>query len=1209
LTINEGDGGDVLTVARSFTTDFNANLKLLGGAGDDTFNVYATPASGATTIDGGGSASGDTLNDFTAGDAELWSNAASPPVVSIATSGQAPLTYASIQHVNVTPGNGIVNVYGDNNRSAISQNDGYQVVGKGANAFTLAISGDKADDASYSLPINFAEVRTLNAYGESQGGTNAHNDANQLAITPYADNTPQGWGVQTFWNEGDKANDGDLLIYNGVAGTSENIVVAPSAQGTGQLYASNAATNTPVAVVNYALNTNIAVNGNNGAAGDSDSLLLKGLNPGAAGSQEFTVDYPKSGASGAGARVTDTVNGNVVYRLASMSNFASLNLAGGGAASQNTLLVEGYDATGGTPGALDASLTAALDRSSSTAGVVSVFATGATAGATQYPEINYSDIGTLNVNTANNAPVQGPDIAFGSPNVAGSGLDGVSDSGIAGQPATLADRITSDSTPAFFGTAAANALVRLYVDANGNGKVDSSDVLIGQTTASSTGGSQDGLWTIASTINLNDPRFGFAHDGPRTILATAEDATGDVSSPQSLTILHDTQGPQVAGVSVTGSPSYNLFLQADQPTPTPLVNSLDVAFSDSALRGAGFVFPAVDQALASTVANYQLVGRTNGPILIASVTFSDATIAGAAGNSIASLHFAAPLPDDSYTLTISDRILDDAGNALDGEFNGVSFPSGNASPGGAFTGSFVVNSRPHLAVAGNGGVSLDISGDGQFNASNTVSDSDLVETFALPNDRLFSGKFASPSGTVSGFDQLGAYGFANGQWRWLVNTDPAQGTSNPATYAEPLRLDGQPVAGYFAGDRTLGMQVGLFNQGTWWLDVLNHHTIDSADIAAGGQLRGNMRGAPLVGDFDGDGETDLATYRNGSFEFDLSSKELGGKLSGNFNATINAQTLISALQSARGNAAPVAADADGDGISDLGLYVTSGNTGQWFWLVSNDGKDAGGANPAGAFAALNHAFNPAPLGHDLSYQYGDPSGVPLAGIWDPPTSPAFASGNPSSSNASSGGWVASLYQTVLGRQPSAAETTNWNNALASGQFTKIQTAQSFLESGERLSSIIGGYYQQYLGRDIDQAGLKYWTDVWRSSGGPEQVQAGIIASPEYYATAGRLYANLSPDAAWVTALYNNVLGRSPDEQGLAYWVNYIQTHSKQNVVLGFVTSAEYRLSLLNGWSEEFLGRPIDASGGQYWLVQMQQGLTQDLVQAAMLASDEFASRS
>jgi hypothetical protein len=47
------------------------------------------------------------------------------------------------------------------------------------------------------------------------------------------------------------------------------------------------------------------------------------------------------------------------------------------------------------------------------------------------------------------------------------------------------------------------------------------------------------------------------------------------------------------------------------------------------------------------------------------------------------------------------------------------------------------------------------------------------------------------------------------------------------------------------------------------------------------------------------------------------------------------------------------------------------------------------------------------------------------------------------------------------------------------------------------------------------------------------------------------------------------------------------------------------LTLINGWFEEFLGRPADAAGAQYWLAQMEQGVTQDEVQVALLTSGEF----
>ena len=57
----------------------------------------------------------------------------------------------------------------------------------------------------------------------------------------------------------------DLLIFNGVLGVSENIVVQPSALQAGQVFDNNAATGTPIAVVNYTLNTNIIVNGSSPA--------------------------------------------------------------------------------------------------------------------------------------------------------------------------------------------------------------------------------------------------------------------------------------------------------------------------------------------------------------------------------------------------------------------------------------------------------------------------------------------------------------------------------------------------------------------------------------------------------------------------------------------------------------------------------------------------------------------------------------------------------------------------------------------------------------------------------------------------------------------------------------------------------------------------------------------------------------------------------
>ena len=67
---------------------------------------------------------------------------------------------------------------------------------------------------------------------------------------------------------------------------------------------------------------------------------------------------------------------------------------------------------------------------------------------------------------------------------------------------------------------------------------------------------------------------------------------------------------------------------------------------------------------------------------------------------------AEPLPDDRFTLTVSDAVRDLEGNALDGETNAVqpTFPSGDNVPGGDFVARFSVDSRPELGTYGAGQV-------------------------------------------------------------------------------------------------------------------------------------------------------------------------------------------------------------------------------------------------------------------------------------------------------------------------------------------------------------------------------------------------------------------------------------------------------------------------------------------------------------------------
>ncbi|MCC9609172.1 Ig-like domain-containing protein [Blastopirellula sp. JC732] len=216
------------------------------------------------------------------------------------------------------------------------------------------------------------------------------------------------------------------------------------------------------------------------------------------------------------------------------------------------------------------------------------------------------------------------------------------DTGVTGDPNTLADNITSDSNTGFVGDAESNSVIRLYATdtpldgaalsvLNGMSAADviaflnGNYVYQGLTAASpldgNDGNPEVGFWSLTGKYDLNNPNY-FAFDGIRQIVVTSEDLAGNISIVTTLEMMVDTQGPTIDNVSVTGSPDYDLF--APKPSvdgPTPPITSLDIDFSDLPIR------PGV-----------QLFATGNSPDVTFVIDASASTLGAIAGTQVGDLN-------------------------------------------------------------------------------------------------------------------------------------------------------------------------------------------------------------------------------------------------------------------------------------------------------------------------------------------------------------------------------------------------------------------------------------------------------------------------------------------------------------------------------------------------------------------------------------------
>jgi hypothetical protein len=190
-------------------------------------------------------------------------------------------------------------------------------------------------------------------------------------------------------------------------------------------------------------------------------------------------------------------------------------------------------------------------------------------------------------------------------------------------------------------------------------------------------------------------------------------------------------------------------------------------------------------------------------------------------------------------------------------------------------------------------------------------------------------------------------------------------------------------------------------------------------------------------------------------------------------------------------------------------------------------------------------------------------------------------------------FVTRQYQDLLGRNPGLGEKQAAVLDITNGTWTTGDLIDALVARPERAHrGQIFRLYQAYFDRNADHAGAEYWGHQMTELGKTINVVSNSFASSAEFKAE---YGNLT-NTQFVTLVYGNVLDRTPDAEGLAFWTTALGNGSvtRGKVMTHFSESAEYKalsrgLVLAGDVYDAMLGKASSGSELTLWSAHIQAG--------------------
>ena len=270
------------------------------------------------------------------------------------------------------------------------------------------------------------------------------------------------------------------------------------------------------------------------------------------------------------------------------------------------------------------------------------------------------------------------------------------------------------------------------------------------------------------------------------------------------------------------------------------------------------------------------------------------------------------------------------------------------------------------------------------------------------------------------------------------------------------------------------------------------------------------------------------------------------------------------------------------------------------------------------------------------------TGIMLSLIMTATVLPQFALNAFASSGADA--FVTRCYKVVFQREPDEDGFAYWTETLDTNPSNAASVACAFIFSEEYKElnrtneEFVKDLYYLFMGREADKAGFDFWCNGLSNGMTRDDVLTSFANSAEFITicesfglpadsestspiTTGSVPTltnsndKITNVTLFVERLYKICLNRTPDKEGIAFWVNSLLEgqFSSYECAMGFIMSPEYtNLNLSDAQYVEnlyacLMNRPADAAGKAIWLEVLSNGtMTREQVFNEFATSQEFA---